>query len=67
MGPGRSAQVDRPSPFQGPVASPFGLATIRAIYSPEVETHASTHLSSVAEEQRRAGHHLGEERVELVD
>jgi hypothetical protein len=29
--------------------------------------HASTHSSSAAEEQRRVGHHLREERVEVVD
>jgi hypothetical protein len=45
----------------------FHLATIRAIYSPEARRHGSTHSSSAAEEQRREGHHLGEERVELVD
>jgi hypothetical protein len=67
MGPGRSAQAGWPSPFQGPVASPFDLAAIRAIYSPGVESHASINSSSVAEERRREGHHLGEERVELVD
>jgi hypothetical protein len=70
MGPGRSAQAGRPSPFQGPVASPFNLAAIRAIYSPGVESHASTHSSSADEEQRREGHHLGEEvplaRPEMV-
>jgi hypothetical protein len=67
MGPDRSAQADRPSPFQGLVASPFDLAATRSIYSPGVESHASTHSSSAAEEQRREGHYLGEERVELVD
>jgi hypothetical protein len=67
VGPGRSAQAGRPGPFQDPVASPFDLDTIQAIYSPGVESHASTHSSSAAEEQRREGHHLGEERVELVD
>jgi hypothetical protein len=67
VGPGRSAQAGRPHPFQGPVTSPFDLAAIRAIYSPGVESHASIHSSSAAEEQRREGHHLGEERVELVD
>jgi hypothetical protein len=61
VGPGR------PSPVQGPVTSPFDLATIRAIYSPGVKSHASIHSSSAAEEQRREGHHLGEEKVELVD
>jgi hypothetical protein len=67
MGPGRSAQASRPSPFQGPVASPFDLAAIRAIYSPGVESHGGIHSSSAVEEQRREGHHLGEVRVELVD
>jgi hypothetical protein len=66
MGPGRSAQADRPSPFRGPV-TPFDLAAIWAIYSPEAKSHKSIHSSSAAEEQRREGHHLGEERVELVD
>jgi hypothetical protein len=61
------AQAGRPGPFQGPVASPFDLAAVQAIYSPGVESQASIHSSSAAEEQRREGHHLGEERVELVD
>jgi hypothetical protein len=61
MGPGR-----RPSPFQGPVASPFDLAAIRATYSPRVESHEPFYSSSAVEEQRREEHHLGEERVELV-
>jgi hypothetical protein len=61
-GPGRSAQ---PSP--GPNAPSFDLAAIRAIYSPGVESHASSNSSSAAEEQRREGHHPGEEMVELVD
>jgi hypothetical protein len=67
VGPGRSAQAGRPNPFQGPVASPFDLAAIRDIYSPGVESHESTYSSSAVEEQRREGHHLREERVELVD
>jgi hypothetical protein len=61
MGPGR------PSPVQGSIPPSFDLATIRAIYSPGVESHASSNLPSVAKEQRREGHHPGEERVELVD
>jgi hypothetical protein len=62
VGPGRSAQlISRPS------QPPFDQAAIRAIYSPEARCHTSTHSSSTAEEQRREGHHLGEERVELVD
>jgi hypothetical protein len=67
MGPGRSAQVGQPSPVQGPFAPSFDLAAIRAIYSPGVESQTSINLSSAAEEQRREGHHSGEERVELVD
>jgi hypothetical protein len=62
MDPGRPAQS---SP--GPNSPSFDLAAIRAIYSPGVESHASSNLSSAAEEQRREGHHPGEERVELVD
>jgi hypothetical protein len=61
------AQAGRPSPFQGPFTPSFHLAAIRAIYCPEVESHASINSSSAAEEQRREGHHPGEERVELVD
>jgi hypothetical protein len=65
------AQVSRPK-TTGPAhfvaqSPPFALAVVRAIYSPEARSHVSTHLSSVAKEQRREGHHLGEERVELVD
>jgi hypothetical protein len=63
----RWAQAGRPSPVQGPFASPFDLAAIRAIYSPGVESHGGINSSSAAEEQRREGHHPGEERIELVD
>jgi hypothetical protein len=45
----------------------FALAANRAIYSPLTESHEGYNSSSAAEEQRREGHHLGEERVELVD
>jgi hypothetical protein len=45
----------------------FALAANRAIYSPLTESHGGSNSSPVAEEQRREGHHLGEERVELVD
>jgi hypothetical protein len=51
----------------GTDTSPFDLVAIRAIYSLGVKSHASINSSWVAEEQRREGHHLGEERVELVD
>jgi hypothetical protein len=67
MGTSRSGQAGRPSLVQGPFASPFDLAAIRAIYSPGVESHGEINLSSAAEEQRREGHHPGEERVKLVD
>jgi hypothetical protein len=63
----RWAQAGRPGPFQGPIASPFDLDTIRAIYSPGAKSHRGIHSSSAAKEQRREGHYLGEERVELVD
>jgi hypothetical protein len=63
----RWAQVGRPSPLLGPVTPPpFDLAAIRAIYSLEAKSQASNHSSLAIEEQRREGHHLGEERVELV-
>jgi hypothetical protein len=67
MGPGGPAQAGRPSPFQGPFAPSFALAANRAIDSPLTESHGSSNSSSAAEEQRREGHNLGEERVELVD
>jgi hypothetical protein len=68
---GRELGLDGPRPA-GPAQSrahfpPFDLAANRAIYSPGVERHASINSSSAAEEQRREGHHSGEERVELVD
>jgi hypothetical protein len=63
----KRARAGRPSPFRGPDSPPFDLAAIRAIYSLEAISHTSTHSSSAAEEQRREGHHLKEERVELVD
>ena len=65
-GPGRPAQAGQPSPFLVPFEPPFDLDASRTIYSPLAKSHASTHLSFVAEEQRREGHHSGEERVELV-
>jgi hypothetical protein len=43
------------------------LAAIQTIYSPLAESHASTHSSFAAEEQRREGHHSEEEKVKLVD
>jgi hypothetical protein len=62
MGPGRPAQ-----PISKPSRPPFDLAAIRTIYSPEAKSHGKIHSSSAVEEQRREEHHLGEERVELVD
>jgi hypothetical protein len=67
MGPGWSAQAGWPSSVQGPFSPSFDLAAIWAIYSPGVESHAWINSSSTVEEQRREGHHPGEERVELVD
>jgi hypothetical protein len=67
VGPGRPVQASRPSPFQGPIDPAFDLAAILTIYSPDAKSDGSTHSSSTAEEQRIEGHHLGEERVELVD
>jgi hypothetical protein len=67
MGPGRPAQAGRPSPVQGLIHPSFDLDTIWAIYSPGIESHGSSNSSSAAKEQRREGHHPGEERVELVD
>jgi hypothetical protein len=61
------AQAGRPSPVHGPFVPSFALAAIRAIYSPLTERHGSYNSSLAAEEQRREGHHLGEERVKLVD
>jgi hypothetical protein len=54
-------------PTSSPSWPPFDLAAIQAMYSPEARCHAGTHSPSAAEEQRREGHHPGEERVELVD
>jgi hypothetical protein len=67
VGPGRSAQAGRLGPFQGPVAPPLDIAANLAIYSPGVKSHTSINSPSAAEEQKREGHHPGEERVELVD
>jgi hypothetical protein len=62
--PAGPAHFEAQSPPHPP---PLDLAAIQAIYSPEARSHASTHSPSAAEEQRREGHHLGEERVELAD
>jgi hypothetical protein len=62
MGPGRPTQ-----PISKPSRPPLDLAAIQTIYSPEAKSHTSIHSSSAAEEQRIEGHHLEEERVELVD
>jgi hypothetical protein len=66
MGPGRSAQDGRPSPFRGPVGPPFDLGASRAIYSPLTESHASINSSSAAEEQRSMRDTILEMRVVLV-
>jgi hypothetical protein len=67
MGLGRPTWADRPSPIRARFDAPFDLAVSRAIYSPLAESHKVRHSSSAAEEQRREGHHSGEERVEMVD
>jgi hypothetical protein len=59
------AEVGRP--ISWPNQPPFDLVAIRAIYSTEARRHTSIHSPSAAEEQKREGHHLGEERVELVE
>jgi hypothetical protein len=61
----RRRQATGPGWAQSP--PPLDLAANRAIYSPGVKSHASINSSSAAEEQRREGHHPGEERAELVD
>jgi hypothetical protein len=60
------AQAGRAQPISGPIRAPFDLAAIQNIYSPLAKRHATTHTSFTVEEQRREGHHSGEERVELV-
>jgi hypothetical protein len=57
----RSAQ-----PISRPSLVPLDLAASRTIYSAPTKSHASTRSSFAAEEQKREGHHLREERVELV-
>jgi hypothetical protein len=37
------------------------------IYSAPAKSNEEIHSSSTAEEQRKEGHHLGEERFEMVD
>jgi hypothetical protein len=65
------AQAGRPR-SAGPACSeaqsapPFDLVASRAIYSPLTESHASTNLSSAAEEQRSLRDTISEMRVELV-
>jgi hypothetical protein len=66
VGPGRSAQAGRPSPFRGPVGPPFDLGASRAIYSPLTESHASINSSSAVEEQRTLRDTISEKRVVLV-
>jgi hypothetical protein len=63
----RPAGSDRPAqPISEPSRPPLWPSR-RTIYRPKAKSHASIHSSSAAEEQRREGHHLGEERVQLVD
>jgi hypothetical protein len=49
-GLGLPAWADRPNPFRARFGAPFDLAASQAIYSPLVESHEETHLSSAAEE-----------------
>jgi hypothetical protein len=60
-------QAGRPRPFWARFGTPFDLAVIRTIYSPLAKSHEEFFSSSTAEEQKREGHHSGEERVEMVD
>jgi hypothetical protein len=55
MGPGRSAQASRPSPFRAQFGTPFDLAALQTIYSPPAKSHREIHSSFVAEERRREG------------
>jgi hypothetical protein len=66
-GLGRLAWADRPSLFRARFDAPFDLAASRVIYSPVAKSHEERHSSRATEEQRREGHHPGEERVEMVD
>jgi hypothetical protein len=66
VGPGRSAQVGRPSPLRGPVGPPFDLDASRAIYTPVTESYASINSSSAAEEQRSLRDTISDRRVVLV-
>jgi hypothetical protein len=50
----------------GRIRTPFDLAASQTIYSPLAKSNGSTHSSFAVEEQRREGHHSGEERVELI-
>jgi hypothetical protein len=61
VGPGRPDQ-----PTSRSSRPPFDLAAIPAIYSPEARCDGSILSPSATEEKRREGHHLREERVELV-
>jgi hypothetical protein len=67
IGPGLSAQADRPSPFRARFDALFDLAAVRTIYSFPAKSHEEINLSFAAEEQRREGDHPREERVEMVD
>jgi hypothetical protein len=51
----------------GQFVIPFDLNNPRAIYSPPAKSHTRIHSPFTVEEQRREGHHSGEESVEIVD
>jgi hypothetical protein len=57
--------VRKPGPKR--FGAPYDLATLRTIYSAPAKSHEEIRSSSAAEEQRREGHHPGEERVKMVD
>jgi hypothetical protein len=66
MGPGRLAQVGRPSPFRGPASPPFDLDASWVIYIPLTKSHTSTNSSSAAEEQKSLRDTISEMRVVIV-
>jgi hypothetical protein len=59
--------ADWPGPFSAWFGLPFDLAPLQSISSHGAKSHGGIHSSSASEEQRREGHHPGEERVEMFD
>jgi hypothetical protein len=64
MGPGRSAQASRPSPFQGPVALPLWLRCLSSyLYPPGREPHMNPFvIRRRGAEKRRVPFRRGEGR-----